>query len=156
MLYGFLDFRAQICSLKCCCVDCLEKRASCHKCCCTVFLNFRAEKQQSCCTDFCLEICANVQPLAVRPPFKNVPAKQLLCSSIFVPTCCTAFLETEPKLLYGFSRKSCPKSAFHCVLTLLYGLAETLLWNVCQSATSLSSLPRNLPCSLALLLPICS
>lgn len=80
---------------------------------------------------------------------------QIFCSSISVLICCTASLESEPKLLYGPSRKSCPKSAFHCVLTLLYGLAETLYWNVCQATTSFS-LSRNLPFSLALLLSICS
>ena len=156
-MYGLLGFCAKIYSLKCCCTNCLEKRASCHKCCCTVFLDFRVgKKQQSYCIDFCLEIYARVQPLVVRPPSKNVPAKHLLCSSIFVPTCCTTRLETEPKLLYGFSRKSCSKSIFHCVLTMLYGISETLPWNVCQAAAAASSLPKNLPCSLSFLLPICS
>ena len=81
---------------------------------------------------------------------------QIFCSSISVLTCSTASLKFEPKLLYGLSRKSCPKYAFHCVLTQLYGLAEMLPWNVCQAATSFSSLSRNLPCSLTLLLSICS
>ncbi len=48
------------------------------------------------------------------------------------------------------------KSAFHYVLNQLYKSAQLLPWNVCQAAVSFSSLLRNLSCSLALLLPICS
>ena len=71
-------------------------------------------------------------------------------------------------LLYGFllldfcalavriSKKLWPISVFHCVLTQLYGFAKMLPWNVCQVATSFSFLSKNLPCSFAILLSICS
>ena len=81
-------------------------------------------------SNFSLEICAQKM---VRLPWK---------------TC--------HKLLYGFCLGNRAKSALNCVQTLLYGLAEIWPWNVCQGAASFSSLLRNLPCSLALLLPICS
>jgi len=87
---------------------------------------------------------------------KRANKLQIFCSSSSVLTCYMASLESEPKLMYSLSRKSCPNFAFHCVLTQLYGLAEMLPWNVCQAATSFSSLSKNLPCFLALLLSICS
>ena len=93
---------------------------------CTACLEKRAAKNSS----FSLEICAQKM---VRLPWK---------------TC--------HKLLYGFCLGNRAKSALNCVQTLLYGLAEIWPWNVCQGAASFSSLLRNLPCSLALLLPICS
>ena len=55
--------------------------------------------------------------------------------------------------LYGFL-EIVLKSAFHCVLNQLYKSAQLLHWNVCQAAVSFSSLSKNLPCSLALLLSI--
>jgi len=107
--------------------------------------------------DFCLEMRAKGTATCCTASLEKCARKlQLFCSSISVLTCCTTSLEFEPKLLYDLSRKSCPENLPFTVLTQLYGLAEMLPWNVCQAAASFSSLPRNLPCSLALLLSICS
>ena len=102
------------------------------------------------------KVCQGTATYCTASLEKRASKLQIFCSSISVLTCCTASLESEPKLLYGLSRKSCPKSTFHCVLTQLYELAETLPWNVCQAAASFSSLSRNISCSLALLLSIFS
>ena len=69
--------------------------------------------------------------------------------------CCTASVLCAEKSA-NCSSIFVQKSAFHYVLNQLYKSAQLLPWNVCQAAVSFSSLLRNLSCSLALLLPICS
>ena len=69
--------------------------------------------------------------------------------------CCTASVLCAEKSA-NCSSIFVQKSAFHYVLNHLYKSAQLLPWNVCQAVVSFSSLLRNLSCSLALLLPICS
>ena len=95
-------------------------------------LDFRAKNTAKlCCTEQPSAASISVLNLVVRPAVR-------------------------PYYTTSFSRKPCPKILPFTVLTQLYGLAEMLPWKVCQAVASLSSLPRNLPCSLALLLSICS
>ena len=104
----------------------------------------------------CLDFRATVQPLAVRLASKFLPNKiapllpRNLCWNY-----CTASWKSCQKAAVRPSRKSCPENLPFTVLTQLYGLAEMLPWNVCQAAACFSLL-RNLLCSLALLLSICS
>ena len=122
-----------------------------------IFLNFCVEKTAIHLYIFLpRKVCQGTVTYFMTSLEKHASKIQIFCSSISMLSCCMASLESEPKMLYDLSRKSCPKSAFHCVLTQLYRIAETLPWNVCQAAASFSSLSKNLPCSLALLLSICS
>jgi len=105
----------------------------------------------------CLDFRATVQPLAVRPASKFVPNKTApLLPRNLCWNCCTASWKSCRKAAVRPSSKTCQNLPWNVCQTLLYGLAELLPWNVCQAAVSFSSLLRNLPCSLALLLPICS
>ena len=117
-----------------------------NKCSCTASSKFvqttinTAVQNLYFCAKNAAELCCTEQPSA---------------ASIFVPNLVVQPV-VRPYCMTSFFRKPCPKILPFTVLTQLYGLAEMLPWKVCQAAASFSSLPRNLPCSLALLLSICS
>ena len=107
--------------------------------------------------EICLDFRATLQRLVVWPASKFVPNKTApLLPRNLCWNCCTASWKSCQKDAVRPSRKSCQNLPWNVCQTLLYGLAELLPWNVCQAAVSFSSLSRNLPCSLSLLLPICS
>ena len=146
---GFLVFRAQKSAINAAVQPPRNLCQNSNKCCCTD-LEIHAKRQQKLAVRNLPRFPCNGTPLAIRPASEFVPNQiaplmpRNLCKFAVRPAVRPSFLKNRAKNLP------------HCVLNLLYGLAEMLPWNVCQAVASFSSLPRNLPCSLALLLSICS
>ena len=96
--------------------------------------------------------CYTASSKSIIRPRQNSCTASLKPLYDLLQICCTA----SSKSVVWPPWKSCPNITFCCVLTQLYGFAKVLLWNVCQATAYFSSLSRNLPFSLALLLSICS
>ena len=156
MLYGFPRFSCpEICN-KCSYMAISISVQNNNKCCCTDFDFCAKRTTETCCTDFASIFVKKDSHLLYGLPRNSCQIEQLPVASKTEPNYCMASWKSCQKAVVRSSRKSCQKLPWNVCQTLLYGLAETLPWNVCQAAASFSSLPRNLPCSLALLLSICS
>ena len=120
-----------------------------------------------------IKISSNKQPLkhiktliflvnvTLEKPPTTLGENQFESSSLFLKN---VFLQQEnfsKKLQQNdfFSKQTYPFSAQRTtwkLVFLLFWFCWRAAWYVCQTAASFSFLSRNLPCSLALLLPICS